>query len=246
MTASWLRRLPQRRREASISPLRWPCRNGRHEILSALRIALQAAGSDVRLEQVCVLDHSTYGFQPRHLHLQCHFDDGAVSSWYTVNGTYAGLQAAVNAVQPTPLVHLALHDEYGEEQQATDDSTAYNGGPASFRVVSVLPKLRLDERSASQLAIDGIDACPFCLDGFEAGSEVLVMPCAGTHIAHAACSREWFKVASTCPSCRFMLPKTVSESALQSLIAAAQQEMQRIRNALPPPCQPADDEDQDE
>ena len=237
------RRTPQ---ERSASPSRWASRNGQAEILAALRLELQAADAGVRLEQVCVLDHSTYGYRPRHLHLQCHFDDGSVSSWLNVNGTYSGLREAVHVVQPGHRVRLHLHDDPEETDETPEDPTAYNGGPASPRVVDLIPKLTLDERSAGQLAADSIDACPFCLDGFEAGSEVLVMPCAGTHVAHAACSHEWFKLASTCPSCRFMLPKAASMSALQSLVAAAQHEMGRIRDALPPPCQPVDEEDDEE
>ena len=48
------------------------------------------------------------------------------------------------------------------------------------------------------------DTCSVCLDSFEKGSEVLILPC--KHGYHKDCLEPWLKLHSECPSCRHKLP----------------------------------------
>ena len=201
----------------------WNVQN-RIEIESALRLLLLAAEPGVRIERVCLLDHSSPGYRPRHLHVQCIFTDGSFSVWLTVDGTVPTLREALRAVQPGR-VRIHVHEELEEEEE----EEAPNGGAASARTVAALPCLTLEKRSADRLAADGIDACPFCLEGFVTGDEVLCMPCPGKHIAHAPCMHQWLQIASTCPSCRFMLPHGLPSSELHTLIDPARSELTKLR-----------------
>jgi len=45
--------------------------------------------------------------------------------------------------------------------------------------------------------------CSVCLCSFEAGTEVVELPC--HHTFHTACATEWLKRANTCPSCRAVI-----------------------------------------
>jgi hypothetical protein len=196
----------------------------RIEIESALRLLLLAAEPGVRIERVCLLDHSSPGYRPRHLHVQCIFTDGSFSVWLTVDGTVPTLREALRAVQPGR-VRIHVHEELEEEEE----EEAPNGGAASARTVAALPCLTLEKRSADHLAADGIDSCPFCLEGFVTGDEVLCMPCPGKHIAHAPCMHQWLQIASTCPSCRFMLPHGLPSAELHTLIDPARSELAKLR-----------------
>ena len=210
----------------------------RNDIEAALHLQLLAAEPGVRLEQICLLDHSGPGYRPRHLHLQCIFTDGSASAWLSVDGTLPTLREALRAVQSSR-VRLHVHDEPEEEEDEEP-----NGGAASARTVEALPRLTLEERSAERLVEDGIDSCPFCLEAFGVGDEVVCMPCPGMHIAHTACMRQWLKVASTCPSCRFMLPHGAPDRMIHLLVAPARLQLARIRDALAPPCQPCIEDDE--
>jgi len=201
----------------------WNVQN-RIEIESALRLLLLAAEPGVRIERVCLLDHSSPGYRPRHLHVQCIFTDGSFSVWLTVDGTVPTLREALRAVQPGR-VRIHVHEELEEEEE----EEAPNGGAASARTIAALPCLTLEKRSADHLAADGIDACPFCLEGFVTGDEVLCMPCPGKHIAHAPCMHQWLQIASTCPSCRFMLPHGLPSAELHTLIDPARSELAKLR-----------------
>lgn len=48
------------------------------------------------------------------------------------------------------------------------------------------------------------DVCSICLDQFEEGTKVIILPC--KHAFHPDCLSPWLKIHSECPSCRHKLP----------------------------------------
>lgn len=68
--------------------------------------------------------------------------------------------------------------------------------PAAPEAIDALPVLELDEKTAS-------GECPVCRDSFEAGKQVMRMPCG--HIFCTDCLRPWLQARNTCPTCRFEL-----------------------------------------
>ncbi|CAN6335528.1 unnamed protein product [Urochloa humidicola] len=52
--------------------------------------------------------------------------------------------------------------------------------------------------------------CSICLDDFEDGDEIGVMPCSGLHEFHTNCVTKWLgKYSNMCPLCRHALPTGV-------------------------------------
>lgn len=72
----------------------------------------------------------------------------------------------------------------------------------------------LTEDEAGALRLQG-DICAVCLECMEAGDEMLCMPCEGTalHAGHWACMQQWLQKASTCPCCRFEMPRANADGA---------------------------------
>jgi len=57
--------------------------------------------------------------------------------------------------------------------------------------------------------------CPICIDAFEAGSELRILPC--KHQFHAACIDPWLlKVSSLCPLCRLNVDQSEQESSSET------------------------------
>ncbi|CAO2153295.1 unnamed protein product [Urochloa humidicola] len=98
------------------------------------------------------------------------------------------------------------------EHQAED---AYRDGgfgavPAAAAAVANLGKRTFhfhdagggDDGSASRQS-----SCSICLDDFEDGEEMSVMPCTGAHEFHTSCIAEWLgRYSNMCPLCRHALP----------------------------------------
>ena len=166
--------------------------SGVSNVEEALR--LQCLGSPgARLVQVCYVDHATPMFASPHIHLQCLFADRSRTPWFDVqDANVSDLQTAIDNSYGGSRVRLHLHEQGSE-------SAAPNGGPADTKVVDALPRCELTEAGACRLAADGLDACPFCLDIYSEGDEVIFMPCG--HIAHTSCQLRWLTNASTCPTC---------------------------------------------
>lgn len=221
----------RRRHAQRRSPLTEAAHNSVYE---ALTLQCSASAPGVRLVQICYVDHSGPTYMDPHLHLQCLFDDRSRTLWMHCPGaTFASLRHA--ASQMPGRVRLHRHEHNASEAGPP-------GGAASESVVRALPRLKLDARSAARLEEDGWDACPFCLDSFVPGETVVCIPCPGTHVAHSACTEKWLAVASTCPTCRFALPKDPSKADLDHLCQPAIEQLRRIALDEPPPCQEVEDE----
>ncbi|KAL6642253.1 hypothetical protein ACP70R_020434 [Stipagrostis hirtigluma subsp. patula] len=52
----------------------------------------------------------------------------------------------------------------------------------------------------------GVTGCAICLEDFDDGEEVSVMPCARGHEFHPGCITKWLGRSKTCPLCRHELP----------------------------------------
>ena len=203
----------------------------------ALELQLAANSNDrVRLLQVCVLDHSSPEFEMPHLHVKCHFSDGTQAPWESIYYTnIMALREALLRVQPALRVAVHIHDDVQEAEELPQGM--------SDELFDALPRVKLQAKGAARLEADGCDTCPFCLETFCDGDEVLIMPCPGNHKAHASCSATWYSNATTCPTCRFQLPPELpTQRTLGSLLENAVCEADRIREGAPPPCLPADDE----
>ena len=198
-------------------------------------LALQSAACDngQRILQLCVIDHATGHGSTPHLHLQFHL--GATRSTHTSpwsqidHVTLADLRTAVaelpNTLQaPHPLLHI--HPNNG------GSNTRNTPVPTQRSYVEELPRGKLSDAS---LLADR--TCPVCIECFNAGDELVVLPCQGLHVSHWACLQPWLAMAHTCPSCRFELPtaKPATPEGGAAPMQKAWAEMRRLQ-APPPPA----------
>ena len=201
---------------------------------------MQTASS--QLIQICYVDHSSHQFAVPHIHLQLLFADRSTTHWINCpGGNVQALRAALCNLRISLSVRLHAHDV------SSGEDAPPNVVKAEEAVVTALPRLVLTAASAAHLAIDSDGTerpCPFCLETFAEGDEVLFMPCAACHVGHTSCTERWLGVSSTCPTCRFALPRGLSDDELATLIAPASLELARIRDGTPPLlCQPVVDDD---
>ncbi|CAN6348967.1 unnamed protein product [Urochloa humidicola] len=93
--------------------------------------------------------------------------------------------------------HAHAHHAHALED---DEAAAYGqqrcsgGGPASGEVVASLPEITSVKNGE----------CSVCLQEFEAGRRLRMMPCA--HAFHEQCIFSWLRVGHVCPLCRYPLP----------------------------------------
>ena len=114
-----------------------------------------------------------------HLHIKCHFSDGTQAPWESIYfTTELALREALLRVQPALRVAVHIHDEVAEEAEVPQGM--------SDELFDALPRVKLQSRSTARLEADGCDTCPFCLDTFCDGDELLIFPCPGSHKAHAS------------------------------------------------------------
>jgi len=71
--------------------------------------------------------------------------------------------------------------------------------PAETDFINRIPCLKYDDGVCVE------DTCSICLEQFEKGSDVYVLPC--KHGFHKDCLEPWLKMHSECPSCRHKLPE---------------------------------------
>ena len=212
-----------------------------HSHISALLdLHERASTRNSRLVQVCVIDHTSplVAEGLPHLHIQFLFSGHSRSAWAYVDTDLATLNEAILSWSARSRHRISLRVHLHEEMPS-------NGGPADAEAVAALPRLVLQQASAERLSADGYDACPICLDKYDAGDEVVCMPCSGNHISHTPCLVKWLATASTCPSCRFVLPSKGSApvtTELYDLCAGARATLERIRRDEAAPCPPCDPE----
>ena len=69
------------------------------------------------------------------------------------------------------------------------------------------PKMEMEEDDGSDSDSDDSEdeynpVCPICLEEFEEGDMLRVLPCPGKHKFHCDCVDDWLEVNCTCPTCR--------------------------------------------
>jgi len=100
-----------------------------------------------------------------------------------------------------------LRDLIARERQGAHYGGAGEEGavfvPASGAAVAGLEKQAFDATAERCGAITG---CAICLENFEDGEEVTVMPCSRGHEFHPDCITMWLGKSNTCPLCRHALP----------------------------------------
>ncbi|KAL6906083.1 hypothetical protein ACP4OV_003684 [Aristida adscensionis] len=119
--------------------------------------------------------------------------------------------------QQTPgglaLLVLVHSREFGFEdivRLLEEDGEAYrNGGfgavPASAAAVAGLEKRKFHAGGDGDDA-GGVTGCAVCLEEFDDGEEVSVVPCARGHEFHPDCIAKWLGQSNMCPLCRHALP----------------------------------------
>lgn len=76
-----------------------------------------------------------------------------------------------------------------------DPNNRYGTPPATKEAVEALAMVKIEESLQ----------CTVCLDDFEIGTEAKEMPC--KHKFHGDCLLPWLELHSSCPVCRYLLPK---------------------------------------
>ena len=198
-------------------------------------LALQNAACDngQRILQLCVIDHETGHGSIPHLHLQFHLGHTRsthTSPWTAVHHvTLADLRSAVAELPDTlkPRLHIHPPNNGGSNARGAPE-------PTQQAFVGELPRGKLSDAS---LLADR--TCPVCIECFNAGDELVVLPCQGLHVSHWACLQPWLATAHTCPACRFELPtaKPATPEDGAAPMEKAWAEMRRLQVA--PPSRPA-------
>ena len=197
-------------------------------------LALQNAACDngQRILQLCVIDHATGHGSIPHLHLQFHLGHTRsthTSPWTAVHHvTLADLRSAVHAEPACSRTRLHIHPSNGDSNARSAPE------PTQRSFVEELPRGKLSDAS---LLADR--TCPVCIECFNAGDELVVLPCQGLHVSHWACLQPWLATAHTCPACRFELPtaKPATSESGAAPMEKAWAEMRRLQVA--PPSRPA-------
>jgi hypothetical protein len=82
--------------------------------------------------------------------------------------------------------------------------------PVEQNVMETLPEFTVDD--LTKLPADKKN-CVICLNDFEKGQKILIIPC--THFFHSDCIKSWFQSKNTCPICKY---KIVAEDNLEQLL----------------------------
>ena len=48
----------------------------------------------------------------------------------------------------------------------------------------------------------GSSDCIICMQNYEKGENIVILPCSNLHHFHSSCIRSWFGINSICPLCR--------------------------------------------
>ncbi|KAM0900193.1 hypothetical protein ACQ4PT_020806 [Festuca glaucescens] len=86
----------------------------------------------------------------------------------------------------------------------------FRAGRIASHAVAV-KKLKLETKTygggpEEGMSADGSTGCVICIQDYEDGDEISVVPCSGRHQFHQRCIDEWFTRKRLCPLCRHALP----------------------------------------
>jgi hypothetical protein len=83
------------------------------------------------------------------------------------------------------------------------------------------------------------DMCAICLNDYEEGTQVRVLPC--THFFHPACVDQWLQRTNACPMCKQAVddnPYAPEPAGVAAAAAAGNTTIQQQQQQQPPPAQP--------
>lgn len=162
--------------------------DGARKARDLIDLQLSAADPGVRLRQICLVDHSTS--RVPHVHTILHFSDGSSSQWIRLDVMPSDLRSAGASLGYSVAWHLhAPEPSKGVEPSLLEALHACS--------------ITLTESEAQILCAD---TCAVCLGEYEAGEELICMPCDAQHKVHWGCIAPWLKEHNSCPTCRFELP----------------------------------------
>ncbi|XP_073114182.1 uncharacterized protein [Elaeis guineensis] len=92
------------------------------------------------------------------------------------------------------------------EEAAAGGTREFGSVPASESSIKTL-----DTKTYQGEGEDGSTICSICLENFEAGAELIVLPCC--HEFHCSCATKWLERSHLCPLCRYPMPTVDGEAA---------------------------------
>ncbi|CAM0877932.1 unnamed protein product [Alopecurus aequalis] len=107
----------------------------------------------------------------------------------------------------TEISRVDMRRRYGDVSEFMDEHRvvvgADHGGrfgavPASEVEIARLPVAAAGKVRESE--------CGVCVESFEAGETLRIMPCPSAHGFHENCIVKWLRVSRLCPLCRFAMP----------------------------------------
>lgn len=96
-----------------------------------------------------------------------------------------------------PLARSMVVLETGGDSSFEDLFQKRGWRPASKAAIDALPSV--------EVAADGDEECPVCLEGWGGGETAKEMPC--KHRFHGGCIEKWLNVSGSCPVCRYQMPE---------------------------------------
>ncbi|KAL9184274.1 hypothetical protein ACHAXT_002360 [Thalassiosira profunda] len=98
-------------------------------------------------------------------------------------------------------------------QDGVTEQRAHRGNGLHPEIIDTLPRKLY---SSSENEGDGAeDCCPICMDEYQEGDELRVLPC--SHAMHVACLDAWLLNHPSCPSCRHSLSELVDDRPMMQL-----------------------------
>uniref|UniRef100_A0A0E0BF90 RING-type domain-containing protein n=1 Tax=Oryza glumipatula TaxID=40148 RepID=A0A0E0BF90_9ORYZ len=93
-----------------------------------------------------------------------------------------------------------------EEEEEINHPTPQTSNEAADRRHGLLPASRKAIQGLREVTAAGAgeDECAVCLQDFEAGDKLRMMPCC--HTFHQRCIFDWLRLSCICPLCRHTLP----------------------------------------
>ncbi|EHA8589366.1 putative E3 ubiquitin-protein ligase RZF1-like [Cocos nucifera] len=117
------------------------------------------------------------------------------------------ISTEVNSYWPSARMEdgvLMLDESLGDLMLSLEEEEAA-GGPGQFGSVPASESSikTLDTKTYQGDGRDG-SICTICLEIFEAGAELIVLPC--SHEFHRSCGTKWLERSHLCPLCRYAMP----------------------------------------